>query len=270
MGDLRDKVKLVECHDCEVLFRTFGDLSYATPKNGGDHWIYRGEASEAWFLKPTIERFADSMEGDNRKYSIRQLENQLLSDFRTSASQFLANLPKDNDYLEWLAVLQHHGTPTRLLDWTYSPTVATHFAMKTKLAKAERACVWALNLRKLRDKLDQHKWDLDHVEKEIDPPLVVPFLPRNRYSRMSAQQGLFLVSTLTSKPFMQTLEIMGMDLSDGAFLKRLLIPHKERIRILAHLLEHNTHEVGMFADADGLGRFVRLKVEVQVQTLGLR
>jgi hypothetical protein len=83
-------------------------------------------------------------------YSVADLENQLLYDFRSSAHQFLANLPSETEKLEWLAVLQHYGTPTRLLDWTYSPTVAAYFALRSKPERAERACIWALNLHRLK------------------------------------------------------------------------------------------------------------------------
>jgi len=67
---------------------------------------------------------------------------------------------------------------------------------------------------------------------------------------------------------MATLDDM-CPLNDRDFIRRLLIPHSERVRILGHLIEHKTHEVGIFPDADGFGRFVRIKVEVQAQTLGL-
>jgi hypothetical protein len=170
-----------------------------------DHWIYRGEANADWWLKPTIERFQESLLAPRRPYSIADLENQLLYDFRSSAHQFLANLPSETEKLEWLAVLQHYGTPTRLLDWTYSPTVAAYFALRSKPEGAERACIWALNLHRLKQilikRLGKKDWRttyepcLTNVMRDAKPALITPFLPQNRYSRMSGQQGLFLVKT---------------------------------------------------------------------------
>jgi hypothetical protein len=85
---------------------------------------------------------------------------------------------------------------------------------------------------------------------------------------MSGQQGLFLAKTVADKPFMETLDSMCR-LNNKSFIRRLIIPQSQRIPILAHLLEHNTHEIALFPDADGLGRFTRIKTEVQSQTIGL-
>jgi hypothetical protein len=97
---------------------------------------------------------------------------------------------------------------------------------------------------------------------------VVPFLSKNRYSRMSGQQGLFLLKTDPETPFMKTLAAMD-NLGKEQFIRRLVIPRTQRTNVLASLLEHNTHEIGIFPGADGLGRFVKIKVEIQVNTIGL-
>jgi hypothetical protein len=45
----------------------------------------------------------------------------------------------------WLAVAQHHGLPTRLLDWTYSPYVALHFATANLSNYDKDAAIWCVN-----------------------------------------------------------------------------------------------------------------------------
>src|SRR5277367_1403334 len=100
MGDLRDKVRLVNCGCWRELVAQFDGLSYSVASSGRNHWIYRGHAKADWWLKPSIELFQESLTASLSRYSIRQLGHQFLYDFQSSASQFLANLPPEQDTLE--------------------------------------------------------------------------------------------------------------------------------------------------------------------------
>ena len=62
--------------------------------------------------------------------------------FKRKAHQFLAQPPDPDDDFQWLALMQHHGAPTRLLDFTWSPYVAAFFALERATSDA---AVWALN-----------------------------------------------------------------------------------------------------------------------------
>lgn len=74
-------------------------------------------------------------------------EEVLLADFKRGAHLHSVGHVDDDDRLGWLALMQHHGTPTRLLDWTISPYVALYFAVEPPFGQA--ACVWAIDLQML-------------------------------------------------------------------------------------------------------------------------
>lgn len=80
------------------------------------HEAYRGLSSSEYILDTSLSRLG----GDYAK-----LERHLLRNFRKYAHRKVVE--KDSLW-HWLSLAQHHGLPTRLLDWTYSPFVAMHFA----------------------------------------------------------------------------------------------------------------------------------------------
>src|SRR5216684_1282684 len=73
-------------------------------------------------------------------------EVAIVREFMRRAHHYLPDVPGDDNWFEWLALMQHHGAPTRLLDWTYSPSVAVHFALShaSRQPNADLA-VWMVN-----------------------------------------------------------------------------------------------------------------------------
>ena len=111
---------------------------------GHEVW-WRGQACDAWKLLSGIHR---------RNKPSRKDEVQLTVRFRNAARIRHGRCPGATDYAEWLFLAQHYGLPTRLLDWTESPLVATYFAVQDHANFP--ATLWALH---------PYKLNCDQVEK---------------------------------------------------------------------------------------------------------
>jgi hypothetical protein len=104
-------------------------------------WIFRGLPDANYKLETTLERVRTRFDKSLTDASV--MEKKMIRQFKRQGHLYLENPPKDDDTIEWLALMQHFGAPTRLLDWTYSFFVALFFAVE----KSEKRCaVWAINV----------------------------------------------------------------------------------------------------------------------------
>jgi len=96
-------------------------------------FAFRGLSDAEYKLETTLMRLG----GD-----YTQLENHLLRNFSKYAHQ---NVVEHDSIWHWLSVAQHHGLPTRLMDWTYSPYIATHFATENIEKFDIDGVIWAVD-----------------------------------------------------------------------------------------------------------------------------
>ena len=179
-------------------------------------WVFRGHTSATWRLATSLERAANRFRCGPDLRWIR--EKVLVHDFRCRAHHYVQSPPSPIEHLEWLALVQHHGGPTRLLDFTESFYVAAFFAIETA---DEDACVWAVNGITLHIKLEEQFGDtwqkfptvIEQQEATVrfteqflqdrnrKKDFVVSVRPIRQNQRLAIQKGLFLFPCDVEKSF---------------------------------------------------------------------
>jgi len=81
---------------------------------GGAQWVFRGQGNHSWGLTSSLERQVTNLGLDQS--DAPDIERGLLRRFKRQCHQYVDSVPRDNERLEWMALMQHHGAPTRILD----------------------------------------------------------------------------------------------------------------------------------------------------------
>jgi hypothetical protein len=236
---------------------------------GRRNWVFRGQRSARWVLRTSLERCfeRESVEGAARD----ELEAELLREFKRAYHNYAVHVPERENVIEWLSLMQHHGAPTRLLDFTYSIYVAAYFAVETA---SEDCAVWALNAG----------WAMDHAisamreagkaeaaklsgrtseEHEtasytilFRPPYVKAALtlsPFRLNERLRIQKGTFIVPGDVTCGFMDNLtSVPGHDRESN--LLKIVLPVRLRWEALEKLHYMNLSSTSLFPDLDGYAR----------------
>jgi len=111
----------------------FADSWHETLQRHRSDYVFRGEASGSSNLATSLQRLGGS---------IADTERHLLRNFRKYAH---GNVVQVDELWHWMALAKHHGLATRMLDWTYSPYVALHFATARASEFDHDGLIWMVN-----------------------------------------------------------------------------------------------------------------------------
>jgi hypothetical protein len=198
-----------------------------------------------------------------------QMEGHLLRNFRKYARD--SDVPADSVW-NWLAVAQHHGLPTRLLDWTFSPQVALHFATQHLEDFHRDGVIWSVDFVRtharlpdaLRAALEEESADVFTVEvlerraptleefAALDAePLVLFLEPPSLDERIVNQFALFSVVSRADTDLSEWIT------RHPELCRRIVIPAALKWEVRDKLDQANVTERVLFPGLDGLSAWLR-------------
>lgn len=221
------KYGTIKLTDVDMLHKVFRGIR----SHDGFGYVFRGHAQASWDLLPKAGRteFYRPDHGD-------------LGRFHAWGRSAVAYTSLSESYLEQLALAQHHGLATRLLDWSMNPLVACYFACSDHADKD--GAVWMYEMGGDGFLTDENTRD---TLKERQG--VFGYRPKAAFPRVINQRGVFSVHCDAAHP----IDVRESEVIKGyPNLIRLDIPSALKVEILIHLGDYGIDRSYLFPDLDGL------------------
>lgn len=244
---------------------------------------FRGHPEKYGNLTPKIFR-KDYLQNISVNY---ETELEVIEEFKRIAPSLAKNTPNQDDLSSWLFLMQHHGTPTRLLDWTENALVALYFAVEN-FSDGKDGELWAMYPQRLNeagyqcayiatksDKILQYlaeepylaippatgnerKQDELAKKYELDK---IPQYPLALYPTMSFPRMVNQLSTFTIHPIPhQGKNTISDLLTDKKYLVRYIIPQDCKLNLISDLMSLGISRRTLFPDLDGLSKTIDKKL----------
>ena len=212
----------------EIIIKSFEDFHNIIKKYSGKNKIFRGVSDISYELIPKLGRLNNKSDIDANKE-----EKIMLRLFKQQSLPYLKFKPS-NDW-EWLALAQHHGLPTRLLDWTTNPLVAAYFAVeKEKIEHNRNSAIYVYEEKKFI------KTNKDPSERRK----IGKFIPSHITQRITAQAGVFTIHPEPTKKL------------ENRKIEVLTISEESRGILKKELFQYGIHRASLFLDLDNLAKHI--------------
>jgi len=226
-------------------------------EKGGTSW-YRGQGNIAWTLTPSALRL--------RTLNERTKALGLLADFKRYGEIRVPNPPGTTEELKWVQLAQHHGLPTRLLDWTKSSAMALYFACCESFDKDGAVFVLdPINLNSKVNPKNPRVFDANDDAQLIHEYIKlggkriatgrrsIAIYPVWNCERIERQNGVFTLHG--SRDFSLTSKQVSR-------LKCLRVCRKQKKSLLADLERIGVNEMSLFPELEHLCRYLKKAAEI--------
>jgi hypothetical protein len=215
-----------------------------------DLW-FRGQADAAWPLTPGLYR-TDTTHG----------ELFLREEFKRRGLQLLPEKPPANDW-EWYFLMQHYGTPTRLLDWSDGSLFGLYFALRKNDGQRD-AAVWGVDPYWLNEITRGQQVVflapepvifeyLPASDEDKLPDWPIALEPPHLLRRIAVQRSCFTLHG-ASRDSLEDLLATHPKATSDPHLVKILIPRDAVRTLRQELFRCGIVETSVFPDLDGLSR----------------
>jgi hypothetical protein len=242
--------QVIRLESWEEYLSAIGDSPY-------ENWAFRGQRDASLPLFSALSRYLQLFKVDPRAWP--EQEERILRIFKRKAIHFYPHVPERDDDFQWLALMQDHGAPTRLLDFTWSPYVAAFFALHNTVGDG---VIWACNpfeIARHKKVTLEHPGSFRKYFMTGTDAFVWLGEPYAMNRRLIAQSGTFLVPGLLDKSIDSIL--MEYPNPMDTLVKFILPAATIRDKGMRELYRMNITQSTLFPDLDGLARSLAYELE---------
>lgn len=207
-------------------------------------FLFRGQGDSRWPLRSTFDRSYSDAQAASRD----TLAKELIREFYDECERIAPwRYPMTDPRV--LAMAQHHGLPTRLLDWSFSPYVAAYFAFSWFMFEKDggqtgNVAIWVLNREEVERQAPEGQLQIVSVQDYEN-------------NRLGSQFGLFTYLKTNESNLEDYLTSPAVKLNHA--LKKLEIPRSEARQALQDLILMGIHHGTIFPGREGIAHTIKLR-----------